>query len=146
MWALHTVPSVAKYPHGSTWTTPSSHTLAARMDVCVHSLSHTHTHTYAARWAKCQESHLMKRHLHTNSTCFRRERPFYSAGQCLCWLFFVCTFLSSKSNRKNEKQEVRQACRSTVSHNVVNFESTKSGRYLWPQQKTAKGDYIEIKM
>ncbi len=44
MWAPHTVPSVAKYPHGSTWTTPSSHTLAARMDVCVHSLSHTHTH------------------------------------------------------------------------------------------------------
>lgn len=55
----------------------------------------------------------MKRHLHTNSVCLCRERPFYSTGQCLCWLFFVCTFLSTKSNRKEKKKkkkEVRQAC------------------------------------
>lgn len=63
------------------------------------------THTHTARWVKCPVSHLMKRHLHTNRLCLCRERPFYSAGQCLCWLFFVRTFLSTKSSRKNEKKE-----------------------------------------
>lgn len=114
MWALYTVPSVAENPHSLTWPPrpqpPSLPTLHTRT-CSTHGRTCAHSHTQAARWVKCQESHLMKRRLHTNAVCLCRERPFYSAGQCLCWLSFVCTFLSTKSNRRNGgKKEVRQAC------------------------------------
>lgn len=81
---------------------PDTHSQTLHTQMCsTHGRMCVHSHTHVRRWVKCQVSHLMKRHLHANSVCLCRERPFYSAGQCLCWLFFVCTFLSTKSSRKN---------------------------------------------
>lgn len=113
LWAPYTVPSVAKYPHSLTWTPPpppprlNPPTLTDSTQTNVqHAWLHVCplTHTYATRWVKCQVSHLMKRHLHTNRLCLCRERPFYSAGQCRCWLSFVCTFLSTKKKKKRSQR------------------------------------------
>lgn len=37
----------------------------------------------------------------------------YLAGQCPCWLFFVCTFLSTKSKRQNGGDSDRHAITAT---------------------------------
>lgn len=115
MWAQYTVPSVARYPH-SYHLPPSP---APPTDT--HS-THTHTHGHAARMVArvhvrahtqqgerdVERATWWKDTSHTNTGCLCRERPFYSAGQCLCWLFFVCTFLGTKSNRKDEGGGVKK--------------------------------------
>lgn len=98
----YTVPSVAKYSHKLTWKHPHPQRFT-RADV-----RHAWTRTQQGERNR-QVSHLMKRHLRTNGPCLCRERPFYSAGQCLCWLFFVCTFLSTKSNRKKGEREKKRS-------------------------------------
>lgn len=137
MWVLYTVPSVAKCPHGLDWTPlpppppPPRHSDFTHTNVR-HAWMHvcTLTHTDPARWAKRQVSHLMKRHIHTNRLCLCRERPFYSARQCLCWLFFVCTFLSTKSSRKNGEKEVREAC----NRNHWHVQTYKSSPFISQSQ------------
>lgn len=92
------------------------HTATTFLPPPPHPLTHTlHTHTGVRHaWSHvCTFAHTQqgeqdaeratwwKDTSHTNTSCLCRERPFYSAGQCLCWLFFVCTFLGTKSNRKD---------------------------------------------
>lgn len=122
---------------------PSPPTLHTRT-CSTHGRTCAHSHTQAARWVKCQESHLMKRRLHTNAVCLCRERPFYSAGQCLCWLSFVCTFLSTKSNRRNggKKKSDRHAITATDMFRLIqalpsylfnNFLFNNHAReFIWP--------------
>lgn len=128
-------PLLQKYPHSLTWkhpppnpTTSPQPPNTSRMQTCG---THGRTRSKVSETARKPPDE--KTPPHKRPFAYAGRGPFYSAGQCLCWLFFVCTFLSTKSNRKKgaregkkKKKEVRQACK----HNRWHVQTYTRSRYL----------------